>query len=111
MIVKEEVYVPQGTHRFLFCSDRGVFNMNYLRVWTPAPTLAPTMAPTPAPTPAPVVPGDDGLDTKWIYIGVGRLVGFLGLVVVLDGLCDCGVFFCVCVCVLWWLLCLCSFRM
>lgn len=72
MIVKEEVYVPQGTHRFLFCSDGGVFNMNFLRVWTPAPTLAPTMAPTIAPTPAPVVPSEDGFDTKWIYIGVSR---------------------------------------
>lgn len=71
MISKEEVYVPQGTHRFLFCSDAGVFNLNFLRVWTPAPTLAPTMAPTVAPTPAPTAPSDDsGVDTKWIYIGV-----------------------------------------
>ena len=70
MIVKEEVYVPEGTHRFLFCADDGVFNLNFLRVWVPEPTLAPTMAPTPAPTPAPVAPSDDGFDTKWIYIGV-----------------------------------------
>lgn len=73
MILKEEVYVPQGTHRFLFCSDAGVFNMNFLRVWTPEATLAPTMAPTLAPTPAPLVPSDDGLDTKWIFIGVSRV--------------------------------------
>ena len=74
-VYKEEVYVPEGTHRFLFCADGGVFNMNYLRVWTPAPTLAPTMAPTVAPTPAPQAPKDDSIDTKWIYIGVSRAPG------------------------------------
>eukprot|EP00903_Cladosiphon_okamuranus_P010049 g9528.t1 len=78
-VAREEVYVPQGTHRFLFCSDAGVFNVNYLRVWTPRPTLAPTMAPTLAPTPAPMAPGDGGFDTKWIYIGVGTAVVFLAL--------------------------------
>lgn len=71
-VYKEEVFVPQGTHRVLFCADSGVFNLNYLRVWTPAPTPAPTMAPTIAPTPAPTVASDDdgGLGTRWIYIGV-----------------------------------------
>lgn len=69
-VYKEEVYVREGTHRFLFCADRGAFNLNYLRVWTPMPTPAPTIAPTIAPTPAPQVPSDDGVDTKWIYIGV-----------------------------------------
>lgn len=73
MVTKEEVYVPAGTHRFLFCADDGVFNMNFLRVWTPAPTLAPTIAPTIAPTPAPQAPKDDGLNVKWIYIGVRSL--------------------------------------
>lgn len=74
MVTKEEVYVPAGTHRFLFCADDGFFNMNFLRVWTPAPTLAPTMAPTVAPTPAPQAPSDDGLGIKWIYIGVREFV-------------------------------------
>ncbi|CAM9253362.1 unnamed protein product [Ectocarpus fasciculatus] len=79
MVYKEEVYVPEGTHRFLFCADDGIFNMNFLRVWTPTPTPAPTMAPTVAPTPAPVAPSNDGGDTKWIYIGVAGAVVFLAL--------------------------------
>ncbi|CAN0582036.1 unnamed protein product, partial [Ectocarpus sp. 12 AP-2014] len=32
MVYKEEVYVPEGTHRVLFCADDGIFNMNFLRV-------------------------------------------------------------------------------
>ncbi|CAM9938987.1 unnamed protein product [Ectocarpus sp. 8 AP-2014] len=79
MVYKEEVYVPEGTHRVLFCADDGIFNMNFLRVWTPTPTPAPTMAPTVALTAAPVVPSDDGVDTKWIYIGVAGAVVFLAL--------------------------------
>lgn len=70
MATREEVWVPKGDHRVLFCSDSDFFNLNYLRIWTPAPTPAPTQVPTPAPTPAPQVPGDDGDDTKWIYISV-----------------------------------------
>ncbi|CAM9493067.1 unnamed protein product [Scytosiphon promiscuus] len=77
-VYKEEVFVPLGTHRFLFCADDGVFNLNFLRVWTPAPTPAPTMAPTIAPTAAPtVVSDDDGLGTRWIYIGVASALVLL----------------------------------
>lgn len=73
-VYKEDVFVPLGTHRLLFCADSGVFNLNYLRVWTHVPTPAPTMAPTIAPTPAPTVASadDGGLGTRWIYIGVSN---------------------------------------
>ena len=50
MAMKEEVWVPQGEHRVLFCADSGLFNLNYLRFWTPTPTPAPTPVPSPAPT-------------------------------------------------------------
>ncbi|CAM9866586.1 unnamed protein product, partial [Hapterophycus canaliculatus] len=79
-VFKDDVFVPQGTHRFLFCADAGLFNLNYLRVWTPMPTPAPTMAPTVAPSPAPTVLSDDGgLGTRWIYIGVSDAVGLAGV--------------------------------
>lgn len=70
MAYKEDVWVPQGNHRVLFCADTGLFNLNYLRFWTPTPTPAPTPSPSPAPTAAPQVPSSDGLDTKWIVMSV-----------------------------------------
>lgn len=72
MAMREEVWVPQGEHRVLFCADSGLFNLNYLRFWTPTPTPAPTPVPSPAPTAAPQVPSDEGSDTKWIYISVSQ---------------------------------------
>lgn len=75
MASREQVWVPQGTHRVLFCSDSGLFNMNYLRFWTPMPTPAPTQVPTPVPTLAPQVQSDDGVGTKWIYVSVSVACG------------------------------------
>lgn len=77
MAMREDVWVPQGEHRILFCADSGLFNLNYLRFWTPTPTPAPTPVPSPAPTAAPQVPSEEGDDTKWIYISVSQSVWFV----------------------------------
>ncbi|CAN0402884.1 unnamed protein product, partial [Laminaria digitata] len=77
MAMKEDVWVPQGEHRVLFCADSGLFNLNYLRFWTPTPTPAPTPVPSPAPTAAPQVPSDEGDDSKWIYISVSLFCLYL----------------------------------
>lgn len=66
----EEVWIPAGTHRILFCVDTPMFNLNYLRVYIPVPTPAPTMAPTPVPTAAPIMPDDSGSPFTLIYISV-----------------------------------------
>lgn len=66
----EDVWVPAGTHRILFCADSANFNLNYLRVYIPVPTPAPTIAPTNMPTRAPTGPKDDGSRYTWIYVSV-----------------------------------------
>lgn len=76
MAARADVWVPEGTHRVLFCADSDFFNLNYLRFFTPMPTPAPTPVPSPAPTNAPSVPDDDGVDTKWIYISVSQACCF-----------------------------------
>lgn len=72
LAAREDIWVPEGTHRVFFCSDSALFNLNYLRFYTPMPTPAPTPVPSPAPTNAPTLPDDDGVDTKWIYISVSH---------------------------------------
>lgn len=66
----QDVWVPAGTHRILFCAESAAFNLNYLRVYTPVPTPAPTLAPTNMPTGAPTVSDEDGGGFTWIYIAV-----------------------------------------
>lgn len=71
---QEDVWVPQGTHRLLFCADSDEFNLNYIRIYTPIPTPAPTPVPTMAPTFAPTVPEDSASQYTWIYIAVSKKV-------------------------------------
>lgn len=73
LMMKSDVWVPQGDHRVMFCADSGSFNLNYLWFFTPNPTPAPTPSPTPVPTAAPQVPSKKKPDTDWIYAAVGAV--------------------------------------
>lgn len=88
----EEVWIPAGTHRILFCVDSAMFNFNYLRVYIPVPTPAPTMAPTPVPTAAPIMPEDSESFFTWIYISVssGRGLYFMMIGALCSGPDRCG---------------------
>lgn len=72
LMMKIDVWVPQGDHRVMFCADSGSFNLNYLWFFTPNPTPVPTPSPTPVPTAAPQVPSKKP-NTSWIYAAVGTL--------------------------------------